>query len=66
MDTVENLEHMNDFLIKNNEIMIFTDFNRTLVDFENEYNFLYNRFDEDAYKKVFNLFDNTIFIYFIR
>lgn len=45
---------MNDFLIKNNEIMIFTDFNRTLVDFENEYNFLYNRFDEDVYKKVFN------------
>lgn len=29
---------MNDFLLKDNEIMIFTDFNNTLVDFENEYN----------------------------
>lgn len=29
---------MNEFVIKDNEIMIFTDFNNTLVDFENEYN----------------------------
>lgn len=29
---------MNEFLLKDNEIMIFTDFNNTLVDFENEYN----------------------------
>ena len=29
---------MNKHLLKDNEIMIFTDFNNTLVDFENEYN----------------------------
>ena len=28
----------NKYLLKDNEIMIFTDFNNTLVDFENEYN----------------------------
>ncbi len=38
---------MNRFLLKDNEIMIFTDFNNTLVDFENEYDFLTNRFDEN-------------------
>ncbi len=32
---------MKDFLLKNNEIMLFTDFNNTLVDFENEYNSIY-------------------------
>ena len=49
---------MNDFLIKDNEIMIFTDFNKTLVDFENEYNFLYNRFDEEANVKKFSTKSN--------
>lgn len=37
---------MDNFVLKDNEIMIFTDFNNTLVDFENEYNYLVNRFDE--------------------
>jgi len=37
---------MNRFLLKDNEIMIFTDFNNTLVDFENEYNFVANVYDE--------------------
>lgn len=38
---------MNNFKLKDNEIMIFTDFNNTLVDFENEYNFLSNKYDEN-------------------
>ena len=29
---------MTDFLLKDDEVLIFTDFNNTLVDFENEYN----------------------------
>ena len=40
---------MNEFLLKDNEIMIFTDFNNTLVDFENEYNYLDSRFDEESH-----------------
>lgn len=38
---------MNGLKLKDNEIMIFTDFNNTLVDFENEYNFIANNFDEE-------------------
>ena len=34
---------MNDFILKDSEIMIFTDFNNTLVDFENEYNYLVSK-----------------------
>ncbi len=49
---------MNDFLLKDNEILIFTDFNNTLVDFENEYNFLANRFDEDKAPQVAHIKSN--------
>ena len=38
---------MNDFKLKPNEIMIFTDFNNTLVDYENEYNYSVGMYDED-------------------
>ncbi len=38
---------MKEFLLKDNEIMIFTDFNNTLVDFENEYNSDSEMFDFD-------------------
>ena len=37
---------MNEFLLKDNEIMIFTDFNNTLVDFENEYNSIIGMYNE--------------------
>lgn len=37
---------MNKFLLKDNEIMIFTDFNNTLVDFENEYNSIIGMYNE--------------------
>lgn len=37
---------MNEFELKDNEIMIFTDFNNTLVDYENEYNHYICQYDD--------------------
>lgn len=37
---------MYDFKLKPNEIMIFTDFNNTLVDYENEYNYTIGIYDD--------------------